>query len=480
MGDFVVGLEMYTAFTLFTIVLFALSSYAEVTQDEGVYVLGGDNFDSWLKEQDYALVEFYAPWCGHCKRLAPEFAQAAQELEADGSNIKFGKVDATEHPDLAQEYEVQGYPTLIWFTKENNHAPEAYRGGRESATIQSWVKKQTVSILDILPSQDDLKNILETAEKYATVVLYGEAKSFKGLVNMALDALDLDFFHITDESQFGDYKSGDIISYDAHRDPVSITYTADEELPASIKKDAYPSVVEFSPENFHRLIDHEYVLIAVTDYSKDGAKQELINLLKEVTTPERAEKFGVMYGDSAQLGRGVEGAGASGTVYPTMISVNTGDNSYIAFDEEQEFNSATVAKFADGLLDGTTTSFKKSEPIPEENDEAVTTLVAKNFDTIKGKNALVEYYAPWCGHCKSLAPVYEEAAASLKGLDVIVAKIDATANYVEEQIRGFPTLIWYGADGSSEPFEGDRTLEGIASFIKSKIGADAHGSHDEL
>merc|ERR1712110_1352613 len=192
----VVGLEMYTAFTLFTIVLFALSSYAEVTQDEGVYVLGGDNFDSWLKEQDYALVEFYAPWCGHCKRLAPEFAQAAQELEADGSNIKFGKVDATEHPDLAQEYEVQGYPTLIWFTKENNHAPEAYRGGRESATIQSWVKKQTVSILDILPSQDDLKNILETAEKYATVVLYGESKAFKGLVNMARDVLDLGFFHL--------------------------------------------------------------------------------------------------------------------------------------------------------------------------------------------------------------------------------------------------------------------------------------------
>jgi len=309
--------------------------------------------------------------------------------------------------------------------------------------------------------------------------LYGESKAFKGLVNMARSVLDLDFLHVTDESQFGDYKNGDIISYAAHRDPLSISYTTDEDLPASIKKDAYPSIVEFSPENFHRLVDRQYVLVAVTDYNKDGAKQELIDLLKEVVTPERAEKFGVMYGDSNQLGRGVEGAGASGTVYPTVISINPTDNGYMAFDEEKEFNAANVAQWADGLLDGTTENFKKSEPIPEENDEAVTTLVAKNFDTIKGKNSLVEYYAPWCGHCKSLAPIYEEVAAHFAGRDVVVAKIDATANYVAEQVRGFPTLVWYNADGTSEQYEGDRSFDAIKEFIEERIGADAHG-HDEL
>jgi len=472
-------LKMHTTFTLFTIALLALGVYAEVTQDEGVYVLGGDNFQSWLEEQEYALVEFYAPWCGHCKRLTPEYAQAAQELAKAGSNIKLAKVDATEHPELAQQFEVQGYPTLLWFTKDNNYEAQPYGGGREADTIQSWVKKQTMSALDILPSQDDLKKVLETAEKYATIVLYGESKAFKGLVNMARSVLDLDFLHVTDESQFGDYKNGDIISYAAHRDPLSISYTTDEDLPASIKKDAYPSIVEFSPENFHRLVDRQYVLVAVTDYNKDGAKQELIDLLKEVVTPERAEKFGVMYGDSNQLGRGVEGAGASGTVYPTVISINPTDNGYMAFDEEKEFNAANVAQWADGLLDGTTENFKKSEPIPEENDEAVTTLVAKNFDTIKGKNSLVEYYAPWCGHCKSLAPIYEEVAAHFAGRDVVVAKIDATANYVAEQVRGFPTLVWYNADGTSEQYEGDRSFDAIKEFIEERIGADAHG-HDEL
>merc|ERR1712130_189706 len=110
MGDFVVGWKMHTTFTLFTIALLALGVYAEVTQDEGVYVLGGDNFQSWLEEQEYALVEFYAPWCGHCKRLTPEYAQAAQDLAKAGSNIKLAKVDATEHPNSLNNSKFKDIP----------------------------------------------------------------------------------------------------------------------------------------------------------------------------------------------------------------------------------------------------------------------------------------------------------------------------------------------------------------------------------
>lgn len=99
--------------------------------DSDVVVLTESNFESLvLQSDDLWLVEFYAPWCGHCKKLAPEWAQAASELKG---SVKLGKVDSTVENGLASKYGIQGYPTIKVFIPGGQN--EEYQGGRTADSI---------------------------------------------------------------------------------------------------------------------------------------------------------------------------------------------------------------------------------------------------------------------------------------------------------------------------------------------------------
>lgn len=77
---------------------------------------------------DILFSTVYAPWCGHCKALAPEYEEAATSLKE--KNIKLVKVDCTEEADLCQSFGVEGYPTLKVFRGLDNVIP--YKGQRKA------------------------------------------------------------------------------------------------------------------------------------------------------------------------------------------------------------------------------------------------------------------------------------------------------------------------------------------------------------
>lgn len=104
--------------------------------NKDVIELTDSNFESTvLKSDDIWLVEFYAPWCGHCKNLAPEWAKAATELKG---KVKLGALDATVHQQMAQRYGIQGFPTIKYFGPGDKSNAADYDGGRTASDIVTW------------------------------------------------------------------------------------------------------------------------------------------------------------------------------------------------------------------------------------------------------------------------------------------------------------------------------------------------------
>jgi len=109
--------------------------------ESDVVVLTKDNFDEVVHDATKnVLVEFYAPWCGHCKALKPEYAKAATQL-AGSEDIVLAKMDATEH-DVPEGFDVQGYPTILFVKAESGAKPVPYEGEREADAMVKWLKSQ--------------------------------------------------------------------------------------------------------------------------------------------------------------------------------------------------------------------------------------------------------------------------------------------------------------------------------------------------
>jgi len=113
-----------------------------ISADGNVLDLTPDNFHQVVDGSKPAFVEFFAPWCGHCKHLAPEYEKVGDAF-AGSKDIVVAKVDADAHKDLGSEFGIRGFPTLKFFPKgwKKGDEPTEYQGGRTADDIINFIKE---------------------------------------------------------------------------------------------------------------------------------------------------------------------------------------------------------------------------------------------------------------------------------------------------------------------------------------------------
>lgn len=454
----------------------AIYGDAEVKTEDGVLVLTTANFDSVIKDNEFVLVEFYAPWCGHCKTLAPEYAKAAKELEEKGSPVKLGKVDATEETELAEKFAVRGYPTLKFF---RNASPIEYGGGRQADDIVNWVGKKTG------PAAKELKTVedAETFIKSLSVVVIGffkdvesaEAKTFLSVANIVDD---FQFAITSSEEVYAKYeaKCGSIVLFKNFDEGKSVYdgESTEEGIKKFVAVQSMPLIVDFNHESAQKIFGGEIKSHLLMFISKEaGHIEKYAEPAKDLARQFRDKVlFVTINADEEDHQRILEFFGMKKEEVPSMRLIRLEEDMAKYKPKDAELSPENIKSFVQSFLDGKLKQHLLSQDLPEDWDKTpVKTLVSTNFDEVvfnKDKDVLVEFYAPWCGHCKQLAPIFDQLGEKYKDSEtIVIAKIDSTANELEHtKITSFPTLKFYKkGDNAAVDYNGERTLEGLVKFV---------------
>ena len=455
---------------LIVVALFGLIN-SEVTEEDGVLVLTEENFDSVVSSNQYVLVEFYAPWCGHCKKLAPEYAGAAQILAKETPRLYLGKADTTVQKNLGTRFGIEGFPTLKFFV---NGTPQDYNGGRTESEIVSWMRKKTGPASRVLTTPEEVE-AFHSASDVAVVLFSNDAERLAVFENVARANDDVLFANCGSAEcleRFSvvsgtvvlfkkfDEKRNDLVQFDeaslksflaANSSPVVMSF--DEKCAQLIFGKSVAGLFLYRDKNSERTAELDALLQSVAQKVR-GRIQVVITDIKEGLETRLAEYIGVTAAD-----------------LPT-VRIHDTRSDLRKYTMEGEFTEENVLAFVDNWESGKLRATLKSEEVPATQSEDVYVLVGKSFNEVvmdPTKDVLVEFYAPWCGHCKKIAPIYEEVARNLKhNTNLVIAKMDSTTNEVENvSIQGFPTIKFFPANNKSAPldFNGERTVEGFTKFL---------------
>ncbi|XP_068603609.1 protein disulfide isomerase family A, member 8 [Brachionichthys hirsutus] len=475
---------------------------AAVSSRRDVLELRDADFDYMATEHETMLVKFYAPWCGHCKRLSPEFETAASRLKG---SVQLARVDCTVNAHTCARFGVSGYPTLKIFRNGRDSAP--YDGPRSADGIYHFMKKQTGPDSALLDTEEDLQTFIGRYDASVVGVFSGadSARLSEFLKAAALLREQFRFAHAVslEAGQKYGVEAECVLLFRPPRldnmfEDAVVVFT-DHLTVGSLRRFIRDSLYGLCPhltvENRDRLrardlltayYDLDFhlnprgssywrnrVMKVASKYAGKGLTFSVAN--KKDFLSELEDEFGLGTEDGGEL---------------PFVTIRTRLGHKYAMREEFTRDGRSLERFLDDYLTGQLKRYVKSEPLPERNAGAVQVVVAESFDAVVNdpeKDVLIQFHSPSCPHCKKLEPVYRALADELySNPNIVIATMNGVDNDVPPgyDIHGFPTIYYAPVGRKDEPirYEGGREVKDFLQFLRRQAGRDSSSSglKDEL
>merc|ERR1739838_541610 len=213
----------------------------------------------------------------------------------------------------------------------------------------------------------------------------------------------------------------------------------EEAITKFVSGNALPLVVEFSQETAQKIFSGEiksHLLLFVSAAAEDYSTK--VDIAKGIAKDHKGEMlFVTINTDEEDHKRIMEFFGLEEAELPSMRIIKLEEDMSKFKPDSTELSDSNIREFIKAYLDGSIKAHLMSEEVPEDWDkENVKVLVGKNFEEVAmdtKKNVLVEFYAPWCGHCKQLVPTWDKLGEKYKDSEtIVIAKMDSTTNEVED------------------------------------------------
>jgi len=378
-----------------------------------------------------------------------------------------------------------------------------YTGGRMAPEMLDWLEKKIGPPAKVLESLEEVEKFT-TASDVAVVGFFTKDSEEKvGWLSACLDYDDYGVHYpvaVTTDSAAAE-KFGVSNGVVLFRGEEQIKYTGDytvQDLRDFMTEQAIPLIVEFNHETAQQIFkppnNQKSHLLVFHEGKEEQQTKEVKGVMEKVGVEFKDQVIFVSVDvDVEDHRRMVEFLGIrhriNNDTYPTFRVITMKDSlGPVRFrPKDTTVEEDNLRTFLQQYTQGKVAKDYFVEPLPKDwNDKDVKYLTAMNVKEITENpetQALVMYYAPWCGHCKTLIPVWDALGAKYSNSDTVLAKMDSTVNEVEgsEKINSFPTIRLHRKDGTQAEYNGERTVEGITKFLDSDgVYGMAAPDHDEL